>query len=367
MAQDRARLGYVDTWRFLAVGLVILSHVLLLRHVRLWGVDDGARDIGYLGVLIFFFVSGYVVGRVALAELSQTGRFSTRAFYVRRAFRILPPLALYLVTCLALSLSGLIALNAWDLVPAALFQCNAMLFDCGWHVSMLWSLAFEEHFYLLFPLIVAWSMTSRTQRGCTVLIWMVLALPPLLAPIPWIGRTGFILYYGLFAMGVAAARYPAWTGRISRPNVVFFAGLVVTFFPLALTGSELAGKYFKFAYVISVPAMVIATGHTRFFLARAFEWRISRYIGRASYSIYLWQQLFTSPETSTLPLVHQLFLIALGVVGVLALFEYMERPLNAYAHSVSEKLKSFGREDPRYPIASVAGIRNEDAVPRVPR
>ena len=89
------RLAYLDGWRAVAVGIVILSHVSgfragppLLKELARW------LPVGQIGVLIFFFISGYVISRAALGEIGRSGEFSVPAFYVRRAFRIIPPLAL---------------------------------------------------------------------------------------------------------------------------------------------------------------------------------------------------------------------------------------------------------------------------------
>jgi len=85
------RLAYLDGWRTLAVAIVIASHVIGFRHDPLWLKEIGRwLPMGEVGVLIFFFISGYVISRSALGEIGRTGRFSIAAFYTRRFFRIIP-------------------------------------------------------------------------------------------------------------------------------------------------------------------------------------------------------------------------------------------------------------------------------------
>ncbi|ONM65382.1 hypothetical protein B0B24_30975, partial [Pseudomonas aeruginosa] len=123
----------MDSLRGVAIGAVLLFH---------FGEQTGA-DIpwlspvftaGWAGVDLFFVLSGFLVGRLILIELADTGGFDRTRFLVRRCFRLWPVLYLYL---LALGLSG----YGWSrLMPAALHLQN-YVDDGPWH---LWSLAVEE-------------------------------------------------------------------------------------------------------------------------------------------------------------------------------------------------------------------------------
>src|SRR5580704_15312418 len=91
--KSQNRLTYIDSWRVIAVALVIVS------HLSYWGNADFHFLIfnsrlhfpvyyGTVGVLIFFFISGFVVSKTCLDELRLSGSFSVKAFYIRRVFRI---------------------------------------------------------------------------------------------------------------------------------------------------------------------------------------------------------------------------------------------------------------------------------------
>src|SRR4051812_9277284 len=99
LGASSSRIAVLDGWRAVSVGFVIVSHLigasglgpLLPNQAQLMG------GLGYLGVSIFFYISGFVICAGLLREHDEIDRFSIRAFYIRRIFRILPAMWLYLV------------------------------------------------------------------------------------------------------------------------------------------------------------------------------------------------------------------------------------------------------------------------------
>ena len=122
---------------------------------------------GGTGVSIFFFLSGFLITTLLRRERDKTGSISLLNFYVRRAFRILPPLYITIAIGIFASRAGLIGGHAGlvSTACATLFGGNYYMLSPthNWPdgFSVMWSLAVEEHFYLLFPLlylaIVSWS------------------------------------------------------------------------------------------------------------------------------------------------------------------------------------------------------------------
>jgi peptidoglycan/LPS O-acetylase OafA/YrhL len=94
------RIQHIDAWRFIAVSLVILGHFLVYGNfsflVTTYPFLRRLGPFGELGVLIFFFISGFVICIGLTEERAVTLRVSLKAFYVRRALRIMPPLYFYL-------------------------------------------------------------------------------------------------------------------------------------------------------------------------------------------------------------------------------------------------------------------------------
>ncbi len=146
----------------------------------------GALRAGYVGVVVFFVLSGYLITDLLVAEFERAGAVTIGAFYVRRGFRLLP--------ALALALGGLVTLNAVRHVPfhhtvVALAAAIAYVFNlaaahasplrpiggAGW--GHLWSLSVEEQFYLAWPLVMVklarrWTMVAATR----ILVGLALAL-----------------------------------------------------------------------------------------------------------------------------------------------------------------------------------------------
>src|ERR1700760_3570466 len=140
---------------------------------------------GYVGVAVFFVISAFLITNLLLGELARSGTISLRGFYARRAKRLLPLSAILLTTVGILSLIFLSPLRntevAGDITASALYVAN-------WHfaaqsvdyfaqglepspVLHLWSLAIEDHFYLVWPgliLLTTWFFRRRGKDGVRV-------------------------------------------------------------------------------------------------------------------------------------------------------------------------------------------------------
>ena len=146
----------LDGFRALAIGMVMLSHVGLERFVP-----------GQFGVTLFFFLSGYLITTLLRREFLRDGTISFRAFYFRRAVRILPPLAFAIALAVAMSLTGLLRpLYYPGLITDVFFLSNYLPLS-GIPIG-LWSLAVEEHFYLVFPAVAFLCFTLRSARSCAI-------------------------------------------------------------------------------------------------------------------------------------------------------------------------------------------------------
>lgn len=328
-AEPHGRLTYLDGWRAIAVAVVIMSHVTGFRHEPLL-LKQVARwlPVGEIGVLIFFFISGYVISRSALAEIEATGSFSQRAFYIRRAFRIIPPLVLYLVACLVLGAFGVVDFHIGNAAPAFLYVCNVELFNnCIWLGGHTWSLAYEEQFYMLFPILLGFFLLGRMPFIPHLIFALVFAALPLFFPLSYASRLDFPMIYCLFGMGFLAARYQSGVERLLRPHaglLFVIAAAVVLAAPAFMPWPAIYNNY-PLLFILAIPVMVLCAGWS--FVSGFFTLGWLRYVGRISYGIYLWQELATSDLFRTRPLAVELAAVIGVVVLCAVLFEVMETPL----------------------------------------
>src|SRR5262249_4895198 len=130
----------------------------LIVFVAHAGLNVLVRVPGGFGVTVFFYLSGYLITTLMRVEQQVTGTVSIRHFYLRRARRILPPFYLVLVLAIVLTLAGALPGQlAGRTVAAQMLHFSNYWF--AWHggdgspagTVPYWSLAVEEHFYLLFP------------------------------------------------------------------------------------------------------------------------------------------------------------------------------------------------------------------------
>ncbi len=150
-AERTLHIPSLDGIRGLAALLVYLSHATNPDLIP-----------GGFGVTVFFFLSGYLITTLLRMEHEQTGGISFKRFYLRRVYRILPPMYIVLVLVMVIALGGALSHQMrWDAVLAQLTQVtNYYLIFAGERhfvpdTAVTWSLAVEEHFYLLFPIAMA--------------------------------------------------------------------------------------------------------------------------------------------------------------------------------------------------------------------
>ncbi len=294
--------------------MVMASHVAGSAILGGGSIPLGsAHAWGKVGVRVFFVISGFLITRLLLGERARHGGVSVRAFYVRRAFRILPAYGVYLAALGGLGALGAVEIPTNDLVHAATYTTN---FDVerSWLVSHIWSLSVEEHYYLLWPVAFALLRPRHAffvaLAACVVSpvcrYLVVTRLPEHLDALVWQATpcvadsiaTGSLLAFArdpearleagpiaaLFERVLSATRKSAWT----------YLAMVAAFFTYRLetrpTVWTLVGVGFSnVAFALAVDRAV--TTQTDPF-GRLLTTRALERVGVLSYSLYLWQQLF---------------------------------------------------------------------------
>ena len=186
----------------------------------------------------------------------------------------------------------------------------------------------------MFPLLLAWHHLGRRPKTTLLLLALGFALLPVLFPTGPFRRVGLPVVYGLFFLGYLSASHIERWNRLRMPRVVLALATIVTFAPpLLLLGEN--HNFYKLAYLVSVPLMVMASGLAASPLRPLLELPALRYVGLISYSIYLWQQLLTG----LLPPQVSLLACLLSVAGLVAwcalLYEAVEKPLMRFSRRLS--------------------------------
>jgi peptidoglycan/LPS O-acetylase OafA/YrhL len=159
----------LDALRALAVALVLADHYRVTDHLF-----RTHPELGWLGVMIFFVLSGFLITSILLREHTATGSISLREFYRRRAFRIFP--AFYCCWMLATAVDLAFHEFHWQGALTSFFYMMdyGRAFHAGElaysHMWISWSLAIEEKFYLLWPLLLIFLLRKRSATVRTILL-----------------------------------------------------------------------------------------------------------------------------------------------------------------------------------------------------
>jgi len=375
--------GDIEGLRAVAVIVVIFDHLL--------GWPTG----GFVGVDVFFVISGFLITSLLLKEHARTGRISLVDFYRRRIRRILPISLLVLVVTVA---SGFVLLptaravnTLWDGIYSALFVANWRFAFVGTDylqatnaVSPLqhyWSLAVEEQFYFVWPflLIIVFVLTGRRTLSARALIATVAAITGIitLGFFVWslleTSSSPAIAYFstgarawelGVGALLAAAAPAIAKLPDTLRP-VLAWLGLVLIVASLVLINRDSAFPAPWGLVPVAGAALVIAAGigqpQQRWLFPLTNP--VSRYVGKISYSLYLWHFpvviLLATVFTSDSPFYLPLALVLMTALSVFS-FHFVEDPIRHSLWLESEQTRQ--RERLMRPVrADRGGIRPAQA------
>jgi peptidoglycan/LPS O-acetylase OafA/YrhL len=286
----------IDGMRAVAVLLVVFNHLTTTR----------CRG-GYIGVDVFFVISGYLIGATILAEM-RAGEFTLANFYERRIRRIFPALFVMLMVASALAyvclLPSEVIAFAKSLIAAMLSVSNMLFwlqsgyFDVASGSKPLlhtWSLGVEEQFYIVFPLFLL-AVYRWFPRAMKSALWSVvvvsLALAAWFAYQPGDTTAFFVAPLRSWELLLGAIASQGYLPKMKTPlqrNVGSLAGLMLILIP-AMTYTAAT----PFPGIAAVPPVVgavllIGAGDSGSSLVgRLLSWRPVVFIGLISYSLYLW-------------------------------------------------------------------------------
>ena len=321
LSHNRASTGYLPTldgWRAIAILLVMICHGGLFFFSPYGPHPSGRFQMystrAWIGVDIFFAISGFLICTRLLREQQRTGGINLRSFYIRRAFRILPPYLLYLAVAALLAAKGFIIVSRSEWFSCLLFFRNYLptvhTRDVGWYTGHFWSLAVEEHFYLLWPAV----LLLLNRRGATqaafvlilaIAIWRVMNMGfgdvPLYAVQTFERHTDTrldsLLWGCIFAMAFASESGRRWMTKWIGPIACCASAITVILLATRLNAICDALRPPLFALIVATTVV-----HPQWLIGRILEDPRVRWLGRISYSLYVWQQLFLVGDVVPRPL-----------------------------------------------------------------
>jgi peptidoglycan/LPS O-acetylase OafA/YrhL len=286
----------IDGLRAIAVISVIVFH--------LW---HGVLPGGYLGVDIFFVLSGYLITSIIWREI-QGNCFSIKTFYIRRIRRILPAL-LFLVTVVTIAAAFL--LLPMDLVGYARSLISTLFFvqnvyfwrDTDYFSRLaeekpllhLWSLGIEEQFYLIFPILLI--LLARRSRLTTIVVIASLVILSYISNI-FALRIGALLpaFYLLptrvwelgcgALLAIVPSKHPQSKAAV---NILGLFGLASLLISLVSSNMILPSTVPVASIAVFATALIIWTGQSPLGVTRnLLSWKPISFVGLISYSLYLW-------------------------------------------------------------------------------
>ncbi len=313
------RLPSLDGLRAVSICLVLGAHSLgvwncpdWMRPVVKWGFD------GTLGVNVFFIISGFLITWLLIREHERTGGVSLKAFYIRRALRILPIYAAFLGALAVLQATTSFHQPAYVWWANLTFTTNFVIKPV-WASGHLWSLAVEEQFYLLWPLLFVILDCQRRPRRALFVLGVPILVAPVARTLNYLGAApygldwlftdySFLDRFDGIAIGCASAFL------LDRKPHILKAVLIEERHAAACVGLALVSVPYMLKRCFLLATLTVPLAWTCIALGVAvlllqsvllgrwsvYAWLntpVARTLGGLSYSLYVWQQLFCArPE-----------------------------------------------------------------------
>lgn len=337
----------LDGWRAIAVILVIFSHMKevlfidgsLLFKISAWGLN---------GVDLFFAISGYLISKNLISELKISNTINLKKFYLKRVFRLMPVLWINLLVLYILTKLGWIVVSSDEFLSTLTFWRNYLSTASSHYTGQMWSLSVEEHFYFFLPLFLYFIRKSKNvilfslAIALTVTIWRKLGtMPVIIEQFPLIefnmwatfGRFDSLLYGVILAF--LDSFYSDKLTRLKKisPFVVVTILTIVYVLPIPLKPTFEA---------ILFPLLIYSTiSNEDNIISKILEYPFLTYIGKLSYSIYIWHMLFAYKMPSAPTLVQIIFGNWFSIIPIFLIsafsFRFIETPIRTWGYSMIKK------------------------------
>ncbi|MEH7305842.1 acyltransferase family protein [Neobacillus drentensis] len=349
--QNRRYLVGLDGLRGFAVLSVIFYHI---------GFPWASG--GFLGVVVFFVLSGYLITDLIMTEWEQRRRIDLKNFWIRRARRLLPAMLAMLViiigwvslfhhhlleTLQADALAALLYISNWWYIFHHQSYFNS--FQSPSLLTHFWSLAVEEQYYLFWPLLLTFGLRFISKRSILFITLIIAGISALTMAILYHpGLDPSRVYYGTdtraFSLLIGSALALIWPSQKLAANVPSPLRLVLNLVgTIALVGIllmvGLTNQYEPFLYrggmvLLSIASMLLVAVlvHPANSISRVFNFKPLRWLGIRSYGIYLWQYpvlVLTTPAINTTGIsIGRVIFQLTCIIGLASLsWKFIENPI----------------------------------------
>ena len=298
------RIPSLDGLRAISIAIVLAAHAAETQNLRVEPYSHALYGFGAFGVKVFFVISGFLITTLLLNEERKRGRISLGMFYFRRTFRIWPVAYTYILVIALMSAFGLAEIPKHNLIYALTFTMNHAQ-NGAWITGHLWSLAVEEQFYLLWPLVFLLTGYRGRWMSC---LGIVIAAPLLrIGTILYAPRAFDVMQSSLLFLGDAIAigcLLALFSGPLSKSASAkrFFESrwfFLVPILAVAMYATLQSNLWPKFHFAIGDTISLLCIAATIWRVISWQDWatrilnsRIFVFVGVLSYSLYVWQQIF---------------------------------------------------------------------------
>jgi peptidoglycan/LPS O-acetylase OafA/YrhL len=348
----------IDGLRAIAVGAVILYHapITILGYKPFKG--------GFIGVDIFFVISGYLITSIILKELVTTGSFSFKHFYERRVRRILPALLFVMLVSLPFAWMYLLPDNFIDYSKSILYSLGFSSNFYFWYSGQqygaesgllipflhTWSLSVEEQFYILFPIVLL--ITFKYFKKYLVHI-LILGFIISLGLAEWTSRnypsaSFYFLHTRMWELlaGSILAYFEITFGHRSKNRILNlllpFIGLILIGHSILFFNDEMFHPSFYTLSLIIGVCLIIWFSDKNELITKILSTKLFVGIGLISYSLYLWHYpIFAFIKITGLVMgnvTYKLLLIPILLICSVISYYFVEKPFRNKKNSIKNIL-----------------------------
>lgn len=329
-----------------------LRGVAILAVMAFNGHFLGMRG-GFVGVDIFFVLSGFLITSLLLQGCQQSSEMGLKNFYIRRALRLLPALFVLMLFCVAYALIIQPTDKATITLKGVLYT---LFYVANWAqvppygaigaLSHAWSLSVEEQFYILWPLLLLVLNRIKSKSVVLAILLSLIAVSVAISVWLWQAQVPYLrIYFGSdtraheLLIGCVAALLVSWgvfqnairfRGAFHVATAISVVGIVISLFLLRHNTAFVYNGGFT---LISVATAILILDILLFpsLLSRGFEFTPLVWIGRISYGLYLWHFPIIGASQRILeervpPFVYQFIGVTLTFLVATASYYFLEKP-----------------------------------------